>query len=479
VRRRLLTPLIALLALLLSASTTLAADGRILVYVGNAGVDEGYTRFGEAAGKPVDTLPVLPADLSPYDCIVLPINNIPFDDSQKAQLSAYVNSGGTLLALAENATFFAGSIPTMNDLAAALGAGLQVVPALLDPGFHTTTNIDPSTFTVGVASIRYAFTSEVTVEVSGGAESLVRTHDASGAEIFIGADRLGSGVFLLSGDSNVFSDNSETGYTLHDNGVLVANLCGEKGPGAPAEIILTQDEAVNDVGTQHCVTATVRDANGEPVPGVEVSFNVEGASDEPVPPADAEGTETTDAQGMATFCYNGPAFPGVDTIFAFIDENSSGSWEPGELKSNDLVKTWVLPAPTPGCEVTISNGGWIITEHQPVGHRASFGGHALVSNGDEPDVNGNQEYQDKAQPLNYHSNDVITVVCSSDRTEATMYAEGTVNGAGSFIARISVHDDGEGSGATDTYDILINNGYFSGEDRPLQGGNVQIQVHEE
>jgi hypothetical protein len=475
-RRRLITPLIALLALLLSASTTLAAGGRILVYVGNAGVDEGYTQFGAAAGKPVDTLPVLPADLSRYDCIVLPINNIPFDDSQKAQLSSYVNSGGTLLGLAENESFFPGSIATMNDLAAALGAGLQVVPALIDPGFHTTTNIDPSTFTVGVESIRYAFTSKVTVEVSGGAESLVRTQDASGAEIFIGADKIGSGVFLLSGDSNVFSDNSDTGYTVEDNGVLVANLCGERGPGAPAEIELTQDSAVNDVGTQHCVTATVRDANGQPVPGVEVSFNVEGVSDEPVPPTDAEGTATTDDQGMATFCYDGPAFPGADTIFAFIDENASGSWEPGELKSNDLVKTWVLPVPTPGCEVTISNGGWIITDD---GDRASFGGHALVSNGDEPDVTGNQEYQDKAEATNYHSNNVITVVCSDDRTEATMYARGTVNGAGDFLARIGVHDDGEGSGATDTYDILIDNGYFSGEDRPLEGGNVQIQVHED
>jgi hypothetical protein len=35
-------------------------------------------------------------------------------------------------------------------------------------------------------------------------------------------------------------------------------------------------------------------------------------------------------------------------------------------------------------------------------------------------------------------------------------------------------DSGE-PGRADTYDILVLNGYYSGEDRLLQGGNIQIR----
>ncbi len=132
-----------------------------------------------------------------------------------------MNTGGRIVALAEHESGFLAAITTMNDLATALGAGLSVVPALLDTSPTTTTNIDTSTFTDGVSSIRLNATSEVAV--SGSAESLVRT---TGGITFIGADQIGSGVFVLSGDSNVFNDFSDNGYTDHDNGVLVANICG-------------------------------------------------------------------------------------------------------------------------------------------------------------------------------------------------------------------------------------------------------------
>lgn len=237
----------------------------------------------------------------------------------------------------------------------------------------------------------------------------------------------------------------------------------------PLFVTLDPIADTNPVGTNHTVTATVTGFGGVPAPGETVVFEITGS-------VNLTLSCITNASGQCSITYQGPPFPGADNIHAFVDENSSGTQDPGEPFSvPDATKAWVLPAPTPGCEVTISNGGWIITED---GHRASFGGHARVSNGSDPDVDGNQEYQDKVEPINYHSNDVITVVCSSDRTEATMYAEGTVNGAGSFIARISVKDVDE-PGSADTYDILVDNGYTSGEDRVLQGGNIQIQVHED
>jgi len=204
--------------------TAFADSGKILVYSGEGALNEGYVKFGAAAVKPVDTLGALPQDLSRYDCIVLPINgnNAPaFSAATLTALNGYVNGGGRIIALAEWAPF-AGSIVAMNGLATALGADLAVVSASIDLGFNTTLNIDASPFTVGVNSIRYAATSEVAVTVGPDAHSLVRS---IGGTTFIGVDRIGSGVFVLSGDSNVFSDNSANGYPNHDNGVLVRNIC--------------------------------------------------------------------------------------------------------------------------------------------------------------------------------------------------------------------------------------------------------------
>jgi len=115
----------------------------------------------------------------------------------------------------------------MNDLAVSLGSRLSVLPAEIDRGFHTTTNIDANPFTARVSSIRYARTSEVVV--SGDARGMVRT---IGGTTFIGSDEIGSGVFFLTGDSNWVSDFADTGsgYDLNDNGVLVDNMCGDGTP---------------------------------------------------------------------------------------------------------------------------------------------------------------------------------------------------------------------------------------------------------
>ena len=209
-------------ASLLFLATVQAGD--VLVYTGDGALNEGYTDFGAATGKIVDTQAVLPADLSGYDCIVLPINANGFSDGTKAALDGYVNAGGRIMAVAEwNA--FPGGITTMNDLATYVGADLFVVSDAIDLGFNTTANIHPSPFTAGVASIRYAATSEVQVFVGPHAHSLVGT--ATTDTTFIGVDRIGSGAFFLFGDSNVLSDNNGNGYVTDDNGVFAANICDE------------------------------------------------------------------------------------------------------------------------------------------------------------------------------------------------------------------------------------------------------------
>ena len=93
-------------------------------------------------------------------------------------------------------------------------------------------------------------------------------------------------------------------------------------PAAPATLVLTPPTATNTVGTQHCVTATVKDAGGNPVPGVTVRFTVTGSNS-------ASGSGTTDANGQATFCYIGRV-AGADAISAYADANNNNVQDPGE-----------------------------------------------------------------------------------------------------------------------------------------------------
>jgi hypothetical protein len=126
---------------------------------------------------------------------------------------------------------------------------------------------------------------------------------------------------------------------------------------------------------------------------------------------------------------------------------------------------------TPGCDVRISDGGWILTA---VGDVATFGGNAKVSA--EGVSQGQQEYQDHG-PLMAHTVktiDVQAVVCSSDRTESSLFGTATVDGEGEHEYRIDLKDAGE-PGIQDTYGILIPDiGYYSGQ-KTLSGGNVQIR----
>src|SRR5215813_2146982 len=110
---------------------------RVLVYTGNRSFDEGYTKFGKAARATVVTRAVLPASLSRYRCVVLPINRVRFRARQKAIFAAYLARGVCIQAIGEHREFI-DAVKTMNNLAASLGAGLRLKPALVAPGFHTT-----------------------------------------------------------------------------------------------------------------------------------------------------------------------------------------------------------------------------------------------------------------------------------------------------------------------------------------------------
>ena len=126
---------------------------------------------------------------------------------------------------------------------------------------------------------------------------------------------------------------------------------------------------------------------------------------------------------------------------------------------------------TPGCEIKINNGGWIIAANTD---RATLGGNAKVSLSGA--TSGQQEYQDHGpiQALNFKATTVTAVVCSDDRTYAEIYGDGAVNGAGSHQYRITLKDAGE-PGTSDQYSILIPDVSYASGNQTLQGGNIQIR----
>jgi len=126
---------------------------------------------------------------------------------------------------------------------------------------------------------------------------------------------------------------------------------------------------------------------------------------------------------------------------------------------------------TPNCEVKISDGGYITALNTDTG---TFGGNAKVSLTGVS--TGQQEYQDHGpiQPLNVKTIDVQAIVCSSDRTQASLFGHATVNGMGSHEYRIDLTDNGE-PGTNDMYGILLPDVPYASGTRTLGGGNVQIR----
>src|SRR5439155_580577 len=203
-----------------------------------------------------------------------------------------------------------------------------------------------------------------------------------------------SATNLVPGDTNGTSD-----VFVHDR----------TGVPALATLTLSPPAATNTVGTQHCVTATVKDASGNPTPGISVRFSVIGAQATFSTPS--SGADTTDSAGQATFCFTA-SLPGDNLIHAFADTNNNGTEDAGEPSGN-ANKTWTPPGSTQFCEVTITDGGWIVANN---GDRANFSGNAKVlANGA---VQGHQQYTDQGpiQPMVVSSIELTATTCSEDRT---------------------------------------------------------------
>jgi len=230
--------------------------------------------------------------------------------------------------------------------------------------------------------------------------------------------------------------------------------------GTPTTLTLLPAAAANTVGTQHCVDAIVYDEFGNLKPSVTVRFSITGS-------VNTGGAAETDANGNTTFCYTGPDLPGTDAITAYADTDEDGVRDSGE-PDGAAEKTWLPPSTTPLCEIKITNASIVAVN----GDKAAFTGSARsLADGS---TQGQEEYQDLGplQRMKVRSINVLAIVCEGS-TEASIYGQATIDGAGSFSYRIKVKDLSKPGKGGDMYWIVLANGYNSGE-QPLQGGNVQI-----
>lgn len=147
-----------------------------------------------------------------------------------------------------------------------------------------------------------------------------------------------------------FVENGETSITVDtlnpsddDNIFFSALFLGSTSAVVGEGIVLSPTEAVNPLGAEHTVTATVQDDEGNPVEGVTVDFNIISG-----PNNGGFGSDVTDSDGKATFSYVGNTV-GTDVIVA-----SFVNGEEQEITSNQATKEWVEEC-TEECEPPPSN----------------------------------------------------------------------------------------------------------------------------
>jgi IgGFc binding protein/Bacterial Ig-like domain (group 1) len=100
-----------------------------------------------------------------------------------------------------------------------------------------------------------------------------------------------------------------------------------------ATVSLAPKTANNQINTQHCVTATVKDQNGNPLADIRVDFGVTGANP-------TTGFAFTNASGDAQFCYTGTN-AGDDTITGTVgalSDTATKTWS-SERKSTSTTYT--------------------------------------------------------------------------------------------------------------------------------------------
>jgi YVTN family beta-propeller protein len=251
---------------------------------------------------------------------------------------------------------------------------------------------------------------------------------------------------------DVATDTAGAPITVGQNpyAIAIAPVLSASGP---ATVTLSPPDAVNNVGTQHTVTATVKDAAGGAVQGSSVLFSVQGADT-------ASGSCATDASGQCSFTYQGPLLPGADLITGCLDADGSGTVDAGE-PCGAATKAWVLPTTTAG---QATGGGQILNASG--NDQIAFGFNAKS---DAMGIRGECTLVDPSTRTKVKCLDATTLVRSG--AHATFFGNATLNGT-STKYRIDIDDLGEPGRGRDTFKLQVSSGYTVGG--TLVSGNIQI-----
>lgn len=142
-------------------------------------------------------------------------------------------------------------------------------------------------------------------------------------------DASGQATYTYTNNGTAGTDTIDASFTDGNTTYkATASKTWEHGAPAAGSIELTPATADNPVGTDHTVTATVKNSAGDPQAGVTVTFDVTAGPD-----TGATGTGTTDADGKAEFTYTNNENPGTDTIEASFEDN-------GTTRRATATKTW-------------------------------------------------------------------------------------------------------------------------------------------
>jgi len=93
---------------------------------------------------------------------------------------------------------------------------------------------------------------------------------------------------------------------------------------------LTPITAINPLGTEHTITATVKNSSGGPAVNEKVNFSIISGPNSPL-----SGSGTTNSKGQVTFIYTGSGGIGIDKIQASVAKNGNITY------SNTIQKEWV------------------------------------------------------------------------------------------------------------------------------------------
>ena len=159
--------------------------------------------------------------------------------------------------------------------------------------------------------------------------------------------------------------------------------------------------------------------------------------------------------------------PGVYTVMVVVSDKDLGS------DSATAAEFIVVFDPSGGF---VTGGGWIDSpagaykDDETLKGKANFGFVAKYKKGaNVPD--GNTQFQFKAGDLNFHSSSYEWLVVAGNK--AQFKGEGTINGEGSYMFKISADDDNP-----DTFRIHIwgdtGTVYDNGSQQELGGGSIKV-----